>query len=129
MSNPLFQHGDFDSELKILYSYIACMVVKTFALVVVVMLIFVQLQAEKQQHAMSNASLQCDDFDFELLILYFRMSCLVVKKFVPFLELCKIFFTTKVHNMLVAIGSPLQMIVVFSIIYWSKEFLDSGARL
>jgi hypothetical protein len=97
-----------------------------FDLVVVVMLIFVQLQAEKQHHAMSNASLQCDDFDFELLILYYRMACLVVKKFVPFLELCKIFFTTKLHNMLVAIGSPLQMIVVFSIIYWSKEFLNSG---
>jgi len=78
---------------------------------------------------MSNPSLQCDDFDFELLILYFHMVCLVVKKIVPFLELCKILFTTKAHNMLVAIGSPLQMVVVFSIIYWSEECLNSGARL
>ncbi len=51
-----------------------------FNVVVVVMLILVQLQAEKQQYAMSNPSFQCDDFDFELLILYFRMACLVVKK-------------------------------------------------
>lgn len=31
MSNPSFQRGDFESELEVLYSYIACMVVKNFA--------------------------------------------------------------------------------------------------
>jgi hypothetical protein len=55
---------------------------------------------------MSNPSLQCDDFDFELMNLYFRMACLVVKKFVPFLELCKKFLTTKAHNMLVVMLDP-----------------------
>jgi hypothetical protein len=71
-----------------------------FDVVVVAMLILIQLQAKKQ-HAMSNPSLQCDDFDFELLILYSCMACLIVKKIVPFLQLCKIFFTTKPHNTLV----------------------------
>ncbi len=31
MSNPSFQRDDFESELEILFSYIACMVVKKFA--------------------------------------------------------------------------------------------------
>ncbi len=70
------------------------------------MLILVQLQVEKQQHAMSSPSVQCDDFDFELLNLYFRMACLVVKKIVPLLELCKRFFTTKADNMLVVMLDP-----------------------
>jgi hypothetical protein len=74
---------------------------------------------------MSNPSLQCNDFDSKVDIMYSCMSCIVVKIIVPFFEFCN----QGTQHACNYVGSMLQKLAMFAKIHWLGACFNGGVGL